>query len=149
MRKEISKPLIGIVTAILTVYLLVFWRVDYSVYKMPFNPLRFDLVSLGIYVYRFCLGFVGSCLFILLSSLLVKMRLFSQLSKLGRYTLIMYTVSVICKYVIQNYVDRVINEPIYLECISLVATIILIILSVGLTKLLERNRVTSLLFLGH
>lgn len=126
-----------------------FWKVDYSVYKMPFNSASFDFMNLGILAYRFSLGFWGSWLFIIIAKFLTKFKLFSKIAKLGKYTLVMYTVSVILKYFIQNRIEYIVDAPFTLEIVSLIATLLLIIISVGLTKLFEKNKYTSFLFLGQ
>ena len=79
MKKEVSNLLMGCVAAIITGYLLVFWKVDYSVYKMPFNSASFDFMNLGILAYRFSLGFWGSWLFIIIAKFLTKFKLFSKI----------------------------------------------------------------------
>ena len=63
----------------------------------------------------------------------------------------MYTVSVILKYFIQNQnrIEYIVDAPFTLEIVSLIATLLLIITSVGLTELFKKNKYTSFLFLGQ
>ena len=146
---NISLKCLGFVSFIVTGFLLYFWNVDYSVYKSPFNSINMNIRELGIYVYRFSLGFSMSILFVVIAKYLTRYNLFKNLARLGKYTLVMYTVSVICKYVLINNTQCVVTEPIYLEITSLIATVFLIALSVVLTKLFEKNKITSFLLLGQ
>ena len=149
MDKGVSPICLGMFSVVLVTYLLIFWHVDYSVYLSPFNPMDLDFASLGIYVYRFCLGFFGSLFIILIAKWIVQWSFFKSLSKLGKYTLVMYTVSIICKYIIHNSTQLLIDRPMYLEVASFMATVLLIAISVGLTKLFEKNKFISIIFLGQ
>lgn len=95
MDKGVSSYCLGVFSAVVVSYLLIFWSMDYSVYLSPFNSMFFVFDSLGVYAYRFCLGFFGSLFIILIAKWIMRYRLFKCLATLGKYTLVTSTVSVI------------------------------------------------------
>lgn len=144
-----------IVILIIIYYIMYYyWDINYSIYVTPFHIWNVDAHSVFALVFRFLIGSVGGIAFIcLLRVLLMKpaLSLLKRLSSYGRYTLTFYTMSFILNAILVRilwHTNWFIATPGLLDLASLTITTLMMIFMYYVHKLLEKNKVTRIVFLG-
>ena len=135
----------------LSVALLLFWDVKYSVYISPFEMLHVSQESLFALCIRMLTGFIVSAFFILLFMLIENYSFVKNLSRYGQYTLVMYTASFFLNGIMRNVLNHYhfhIVKPWMLEISSCIWCLIVCAVCILLAMLLERRKWTKKLFLG-
>lgn len=141
-----------------------FWDISYSIYVTPFHIWNVDAHSILALVFRFAIGTVGGVAVICLLRLLlehkqwVKLPSFAEsfvwlkrLSKFGPYTLGFYTMSFVLNAMLVRvlwHTNWFVSTPGLLDLASFVVTTLMMVLMYYIQKLLEKNKVTRILFLG-
>lgn len=135
----------------LSVALLLFWNVKYSVYLSPFEILHVSWESLFALCVRLLTGFIVSAFFIVLFMLLDKSSFVQKVSHFGKYTLVMYTASFILNgimSIILNHFHVHVVELWMLELSSCIWCLMVCAVCILLAIMLERREWTNKLFLG-
>ncbi len=144
------------VVALLLVYSLLyyFWDISYSIYVTPFHIWNADAHTVIALLFRFLIGTIGGTGIICLLRLMMDCSAFSWMTPLanyGPYTLGFYTMSFVLNAILVRilwHTNWFISTPGLLDIASLVVTTLMMVLMYYIQKILERNAVTSLLFLG-
>jgi hypothetical protein len=132
-----------------------FWNVGYSVYVVPFHFWDADSQMFVALLFRFTIGVVGGVCFIGLLKHLTVCRTFGwlrQFAKYGRYTLAFYTISFVLNAMLVRvmwHTNWYVSEPGWLDLLSFIVTTLMMVLIYYMQKLLEKNRLTRLIFLGE
>ena len=136
-----------------SVGLYLFWDMSKSVYYCPYNVMNFSMVSLGTCLYRFVIGAIVSIFIILfVYKITEKPNRFSiVLASLGRETLFIYLGSFIINACMVKWlkIPEWFDYIKYIELYSFVYCAILLTSCYTISKLMRRNQVTSLLYLGE
>ena len=140
-----------LLTASLVLYF--YWDMSKSVYYCPFNVMNFSWSSLNTSLYRYAIGATVSLLIILIVCKIArKPNLISNtLASLGRETLFMYLGSFIINACLLKWL-KIPEWFDYKTCTELYAftySSFLVASTYAIAKLLRRNRITRLLFLGE
>ena len=127
------------------------WSPEYSVYLSPFNSLHFDCKMAQIMLYRFVIGFTLSAV-IIYSIMKMERAWISKLSKLGTYSLIIYTSSLACLAFFSNifyYLHIHTNRYGLVDILSLILCLFIFYVTIRFADYCKRKRLLRLLFLGE
>lgn len=135
---------------ILFVILLTQYNYDSFIYNSGTCILNNFWKQLGIDLYRYSVGFCGSIFVILLVLKLIKkipIKIRNIITMIGKNSLIIYIVT---DYLYAYIIPRVtysLDGVNYLLCAF--CTLILVAISIIISKILNKNRITNMLFLGN
>ena len=135
-------------SVIVTACLLPIWGWDYTVYLSRFNSIHLSADMVVKYIVRFVLGVSFSYILIWLSKRFETSRAVSILSQYGQYTLLTYLASIFLFGVIRKYLPMSIGQPVLLEFLSFLLSVVTYSLCVILQNKLSKHRLTRLL-LGY
>lgn len=141
-----------IVLLIIGVLMMFDWTPEKTVYVSPFKILSVNFEMIYIYLYRFIIGFSLSTVLIYAIMRNANSPLLLPLAKYGSCTLVMYLFSFVFNGVLTKILDIInlhTNQNIVLDILSILTSIIIIILSVLISKLCRKNKWSRLLLLGE
>lgn len=151
MRSDIMRKYVLPVSAFLSIILLCYWDVKYSVYKSPFNSLEMSMSTVIALSIRLTTGGIVSMFFISLFNRMEDCMIARKLAKYGQYTLIMYTAS----FVLNGIMSRIlavcevsITQPIWIELSSMIWAIFVCYICICAAILIEKNRMLCNYLLG-
>lgn len=139
------------VSAIISIVLLYFWNIDYSVYRAPFDVMDMNISTIKALFIRLITGFIVSIFFISLFKKIENYTVIQKLAKYGKYTLVMYTASFVLNGMMRKiltYIGASVTQPCWIESLSLIWAIVVCLLCVLSAMLMERNRILSKFLLG-
>lgn len=152
-----QKLLISI-SSICFILLLLFWKGEYTMYTSPFypiqyHPLTFNFTKVGIATYRFFIGLSGTIFFFLifkkLSANFSNNKWIYTLANVGKYTMGIYIVQF---YLIESYRSIPFltgaNHLLFNILFAPLISCFVIVFSIFIIKLIQRNKTLSFLFLG-
>jgi len=145
--KHSNSIVLFIFSLIISVGLLTIWNNGYTVYLSRFNTANLTAEMAIKGTIRFISGGISYVL-IWLSRRFEDSCVVKILSPLGRYTLTVYTVSLIIFGVMRKYVPMHINTPVVIDFLSLAVCPLVYGICVKLHKLLLINKYTRQLLLG-
>ena len=157
LRFVIDRVTLPVIIVLLCIYCIMyhFWDIRYSIYVSPFHLWDADVHSVFAMAFRFAIGVVGSIGFIGLMKLLIDCKGFGWMKgvavKYGRYTLAFYTMSFVLNAILVRFLwhtNWFISLPGILDIVSLLVTTLMMVLMYFVQKLLEKNCITRLIFLG-
>lgn len=148
VNKHNNSNVLFIITAIITILLLLIWNYNFTVYLSRFNTAHLSVIMVIKYAIRFIMGGAFSYVIIWLSRRFEYTIVVSKFSRLGQYTLTTYTVSFIVFGLVRKYLPVYINTPFVLDILSLIVCILVYYLCVKIHILLSRNKYTSSILLG-
>lgn len=135
----------------LSILLLFYWDVKYSVYINPYDSYNFSKHTFLILLIRLFTGFIISSFLIIFIKFIDKNSIIVFLAKYGRYTIVMYTASFIFNSLMNKFLrhfDVQITAVGLLEICSLVWCIIVCFLCIFLAKKIEKSEMLRKLLLG-
>lgn len=138
--------------ALVSVPLLFFWNVKYSVYLAPFKSLYLDDTMVYAFIYRFLIGFCLSATLIYLIYVFEKHQIVSWMAKYGKYTLIIYTFSFIINagfVKLFRFIGFHINEYIVIDVLAVLLSLVVCVCSIHVYKVMFRYTFLRVLFLGE
>lgn len=145
-----EKALIPIL-AIMFMFLLLNYNKEMYIYVTGYYILKDNIISqLLIDIYRMCIGFVGSTVIILLLKNSIKIRkckyILDVLVYLGKKSLGIYAISTfIFTYILPRITYSIQNVNYFL---ILIETIIIIVISILITIIMQKNKISNMIFLG-
>lgn len=151
-----NKPIL-IVSFFLFVISQLFWKGEYMIYfcKIPaifeFKADTYNF-SMSIALFRFCIGATGSVFFLLfIRYVYLHAKIyFDKISVYGGYTLGIYIIQAYFFGLSSNYIILPkMNILFYNFIITPFVSIVLLIICILGVKLIEKNKITSFLFLGN
>ncbi len=143
-----------VILIILYCIMYYYWDISYSIYVTPFHFWSADAQSFFSLFFRFTIGSVGGVAFICLLRALLMVPTCSWLKRLaiyGRYTLAFYTMSFILNAILVRilwHINWFISTPGVLDIASLAVSSLMMILMYYAQELLEKNKITRIVFLG-
>lgn len=147
-----NPKLFVIICAVIGIVLSFYWTPDHTVYRAPFKIFSADSRMVCMYVYRFVIGFTISSVIIYLIKTYENSRILKPLAKYGKYSLIIYTFSFVVNGLISrilNYFNIHTNEYVLLDFLSILLCIAIVIATVKLSNLCNKNKYTKLFLLGE
>ncbi len=136
---------------------LLFWDGNFTIYETEFPEIinirtfSFDFANIDISLFRLITGLYGSIFwFLLFMKTYNNNTIYSLLSKIGIQTLSIYILQVI---ILENIVNRILNFPavnlwIYNLIITPFITLLIIILCIGISRIISKNKYLSIFLLG-
>lgn len=142
---------ISILSLISGVVLSIYWDSSKSVYMSPFDILEFNTQMLYSYIYRFAIGLFLS-VFIIYVIKKFNEKIPNSLASYGQYSLVIYTSSFVFNGLLSkilNHFNIHTNEYLILDLLSILTCIIIIVLTISICKVAERNKTAKLLLMGE
>ena len=141
-----------LICLLISIMLAIFWQPKYSVYTTPFKILSVNLPMLVAYVYRFSIGLLISIVIIFIIKNLEKLKLLSYLAKLGQYSLVIYTASVVLNSALLSFLNRYdihTSQFVLIDLLAIGVASVIVLVSVIFANWCRKNKYTSILFLGE
>ena len=143
-----------LISFIIGIVIFPYWNHDFTVYKAPFNSIKFNDYMLIAFLYRFIIGFCLSVPIIYLAYMFEKCfaGIASYVADLGRYSLVIYTSSLAILGFVKrclNLFDLHTNQYAIIDILSLLMCLAIIAITIMYSNLCRKNRTLKLMFLGE